>query len=1357
MRLGARWAVAILLALIGFGATFMVFYGAGLPLMPPDDGDRASVALTAGTVVGAAITAWSAWFTADRTVPAAATEAAPIRLDLSHATVSLNGHPAEPTGVLVRMGDLPRRPVGFQPRDDLVAELARTAADHRLAVVRTVTGTRGVGKTQLAAAYARLRIEDGWPVVAWINGETRGQLVSGLAELAAQLGVREAGEDAETSARAALTWIGRADDRCLLVVDNAVDPDEVAGWLPTAGRAEVVVTTTSRAFGNIAAGGQVDVGVFNLAEALAFLRERTGLDDERGAGELAEELGRLPVALAQSAAVISSENIGYRGCLDRLRTMPLAQLLPAVPGERYPHRMAEAVLLSVQQVEAHDDTGVVRVLLDALAVLAPSGVPGALLHAVAERHLPDSGRAATERASGRLVEASLATRMGSDSVAVHRLTQRVLQDRARAEGALARVAALIAECLEEGLIPLPEAWERREEGGQLVDQIDALWNAVGADLVVFDGPCVTALARLRGWMAQYLGHVSESARALDTAEETVFCLETTLDPQAEAVFVALETLARVRAGAGRAEAAVAVRRRLLDLREREHAPDSREMLQARSELAWAHRWAGHFDLSVSLFERLAEDVERLKGPDHGDTIEVQGDLAKTYGAAGRLAEAVAVSEAVRERLMPTGGAAPGRDSGTRDSGTRDSGSRDSGSRDATSRDSSDLSRLVDFYDSAGRAAEGAELLRRLLEEREAGGDRNASETIWIRNRLADNCMSAGLYDEALEAAGRALEDAERLFADDPKSVAAVRETWANALTRLERYAEALAELRRAVADLTALHGPDHPDVLEARRAVVQALANAAQQQNSRLEAAELLADCERLLGTDDTATLRTRSLYADACVEAGQYDEAVTVAHRVVRDAERIHGPGHPWTLGSYLDLADALNTTRSYEEAETLLRRTRERITDSLGARHSLVLRADEVLTKVLLRAGRGQEARELTERTLEARVAQYGADDDGVPWVATTLADIEIGLGDYDRGLARYHEARTMLEHRHGADHQHAIVVRRRTARAYARAWRFPQWSEAISRSVDDCTRFYGADHPWTLFARSEQVDAVRRLGKRRQALRMRRALHEEYVGILGADHPFVIGSLDDLAGEYRAVNRRIKALRLRRRVLALQNAMTGPDSPDSRYACRQLGAAYWSVGLVWKSAAIQGRLLDQTLRQYGPDHPDTLAHLWWRAGSLRACGRIRQSLAMYRTAVLAYERLYGPDHVTTLHSRANEAWALRLTGRVRRAVAAYEALVVDGTRIHGPDHPLTWIWRQSHAYATLWSLHPRRTVTLCVPLFEEGRRIFGSDHPDIRMGTRKFAFLALATGHLRTAVDAYRRSTPQGVTPSTGHPRQ
>ena len=74
-------------------------------------------------------------------------------------------------------------------------------------------------------------------------------------------------------------------------------------------------------------GPNVPVNVFSEEEALAFLAGRTGLADDAAAATVAAELGYLPLALAQAAAVIASQHLGYQTYLDRLRALPAEEYL----------------------------------------------------------------------------------------------------------------------------------------------------------------------------------------------------------------------------------------------------------------------------------------------------------------------------------------------------------------------------------------------------------------------------------------------------------------------------------------------------------------------------------------------------------------------------------------------------------------------------------------------------------------------------------------------------------------------------------------------------------------------------------------------------------------------------------------------------------------------------------------------------------------------------------------------------------------------------------------------------------------------------------------------------------------------
>ena len=281
------------------------------------------------------------------------------------------------------VGNIPQQPLALQPRDDLMRELR--AAGPGVSVVRVVTGMRGVGKTQLAAAYARECVNSGWRLVAWVNAADATAVLNDMAVIADRWGIDRTGRTLEDTGLQVRNRLEADGERCLIVFDNVTDVDTLRAYVPSVGACQVIVTTTERT--GLGPRRLLQVGVFTEAEALAYLTERTESDEVEDACALAEDLGFLPLALAQAGAVVRAQHLSYRVYLARLRAYPTQKYLPRAKGDPYPHGVAEAILLSLDALKTADPRGYCSLFLDMMSLLSPAEM-------ISRASLPsDQGRA----------------------------------------------------------------------------------------------------------------------------------------------------------------------------------------------------------------------------------------------------------------------------------------------------------------------------------------------------------------------------------------------------------------------------------------------------------------------------------------------------------------------------------------------------------------------------------------------------------------------------------------------------------------------------------------------------------------------------------------------------------------------------------------------------------------------------------------------------------------------------------------------------------------------------------------------------------------------------------------------------
>jgi tetratricopeptide (TPR) repeat protein len=647
--------------------------------------------------------------------------------------------PQSPPAALA-VGAIPREPPGFQPRPHLLAELDQAGPPGPCAVI----GVPGAGTTQLAAAYARAKLAQGWRLVAWVSAAGPGTLAGGLAAVADAAGLsgRAIGDDPGDRGQLVRRWLETDGDRCLLVFDDVADPEAVRPYLPAGGAARVIITSHREP----GLGTNVPVRAFSGGEAQALLSGPAGLA-EAGAGAVAGQLGYLPLALAQAAAVITGRHLDHGTYLDQLRAMPVTGRL--VAEDEYPPGTAQAVLLCLDAARAADPAGVCAGAMELISVLSPAGVRRDLLHAAGQLGALGGRRVAAPAVDAALEHAArwslLTFSLDGQVMLANRLVARVIRDRlARRQrlAAVCRGAASVLGARAEELAGSPDRAAVRD----VPEQVTAL-AAAARPAAVADEALTRILLRVRFLALYHLIELGDSAA------------------QAIAVGEALTA----------------------DL-ERVRGPDHHDTLNSRNSLAAAYQAAGRPAEAIPLFEQTLVVRERLLGPEHPDTLTTQNNLAAGYQAAGRAGEARLLFEltlAARERLLGASHpstlvslgnlAAAYRDEGRADDALRLFEQTLKGREAVLGADHPDTVtarvNLAAAYRSAGRIADAIPLVERTLAARERLLGASHPSTLIARNNLAAAYREAGRVEEAIPLFERTVADCERLLgADHPRTL-----------------------------------------------------------------------------------------------------------------------------------------------------------------------------------------------------------------------------------------------------------------------------------------------------------------------------------------------------------------------------------------------------------------------------------------------------------------------------------------------------------------------------------------------------------------------------------------------------------
>jgi hypothetical protein len=563
-----------------------------------------------------------------------------------------------------RVWNVPARNPGFTGRDGLLVAVRERLLSGDRAVVQALHGMGGVGKTQLAAEYAH-QFAGGYDVVWWVNAEHAGVIGEHFIDLAAELGCADRGALLGVVRRAVLADL-RDRGRWLLIFDNAESPDEVVPWLPGGG-GHVLITSRAQGWEEVAASVEVDV--LARPESVAILCTRVPGLTEADANQLAEQLGDLPLAIAQAAGYLAETGMRASEYLALLGTRA-AELFSRGRPQSYPLSLAGATQVAADQLGNHAPVAVE--LLGLCAYLAPEPIPYDLFTAAIGQLPSDLAAQVADPLAWRellsVVGRSSLARIDQDGIQLHRLTQAILRDlladeeatvtRARAEAILVandpgdpedprtwqRWARLIPHLLIVGPagtdnaslrdLTASAAWYLLKRGNadsshDLAGHLHRIWRDEFGDDSVLTLKVATTLAQTLQVMGRY-------AEARDLDRETLERHRRVLGGDHPSTLVSANNLAVDLRALGEVQEARDLDRDTLERRRRVLGGDHPSTLVSASNLANDLRALDSVEAARNLDQDTLERRRRLLGADHPSTLNSISNLANDFRAMGEM-------------------------------------------------------------------------------------------------------------------------------------------------------------------------------------------------------------------------------------------------------------------------------------------------------------------------------------------------------------------------------------------------------------------------------------------------------------------------------------------------------------------------------------------------------------------------------------------------------------------------------------------------------------------------------------------------------------------------------------------------
>jgi tetratricopeptide (TPR) repeat protein len=829
-------------------------------------------------------------------------------------------------------GRIPPRNRNFTGRDEALDQIASSLVTTEVTAVAPAAptalhGLGGVGKTQIAIEFA-WRYASDYDLVWWISADQPVLVRSSLAALAPHLGLPPATalgiEDAAAAVLNALRR-GQPYKRWLLVFDNADQPEDINSIIPH-GPGHVLITSRNHRWQGIV--DTVAVDVFTRDESIAFLNKRVPRMGRAEADRLAEQLGDLPLALEQAAALQAEAGMSTEEYL-RLLDEQTTQLLATGTPSEYPVSMTAAWTLSVSQLKEKLPQAVD--LLRCCAFFGPEPIardvfvplaiePGQPPMQAAEQAgqvQPDPHQAAAiDPELGALLDdpillSTAISELGryalakidsaSRTIQVHRLVQALLRDELSREDQtrIRHVAHLLLANAAPKMPDMQPYWSR----------YDDLLAHVGPSKVVH---CTSpSVRRFCLDLVRYLYTSGNPSEARSFVEQAIARWERSSGQRNRDVLEARRHLGIALRELGDYPAAFNLNQATLAMMTQTLGPENEETLLLTNSHGADFRARGDFELAREHDEDSYRRHEAAFGTSDRRTLRSANNLAVDYGLISDYPSALKRHTNVLRWVRR-----PGADSGAH----------------VTLMVWDGLARILRLSGNYSEAIDVGEDAHQ-YGVKELGAEHPA--TLRTAKDLSIALRMSGATADGLELADATFQKQHRSFGPNHPDTLAAAMNLANANRMADRLDEGYELARQTLTRCSVVYGPEHPYThsCAGNTALLMRV-------RGELEAARELdeASIDGLItrvGFDHHYTLTCALNLASDLAMLGDSTAARELGERTLPRARRLLGEDHPLSIACAANLVFDLRAEDAAEEAAELAAETLARYDRALGLDH--------------------------------------------------------------------------------------------------------------------------------------------------------------------------------------------------------------------------------------------------------------------------------------------------------------------------------------------------------------------------------------------------------------------------------------